>query len=304
MITYHTLPTSQKFANDMGLTGLLKRSEFPALERIIELLKLHYNLDQRLWRVQFEVRVQILMHTRYILKNASNSEKLGTSLWKKRRETVQALQDYIVRTDGDVEAGDYFGRDVDAHGQNEDQNAVAQGVQQWYTDKATRRQFKLSFRSGLANRWDLSPNGGKTALRLYDTDQWGDNLEKNMSLFAMDVKGRIYASGREGEQQLKHSSFLAGARVLAAGTIRIERGQIVGISGKSGHYKPTVQQMLNVLERLRAYQVNLNPVTVYRENYKGDYQHANPRDFEPCPAMTLLSKRAWPGVEPYSMWIG
>src|SRR5688572_4261405 len=197
MITYHTLPTSQKFAKDMGLTGLLKRSEFPALERVLELLKFHNTLDYRLWRIQFEIRVQILLHTKYILKNSGNAQKLGTSLWKTRREVVQALQNYIVQTDGDVDAGGQFGRDVDAHGQQEDQRAVAQGGQQWYADKAARRQFKLSFRNGLAHRWDLSPNGGKTNLRIYETDQWGENLEKNMSLYAMDVKGRIYASGRE-----------------------------------------------------------------------------------------------------------
>jgi hypothetical protein len=138
---------------------------------------------------------------------------------------------------------------------------------------------------------------------LYDTDRAADAIEHGGSLFAVDGRGRLYASG-QGEN-LKHSSFLGGQPVLMAGTIRVERGRIVWVSGKSGHSKPTVAQMVTLLERLAAYQVDLHRVTVYRENYTKQRPGGPSKWFEPCEAMDLLRKRAWPtGVEPQARHVG
>jgi hypothetical protein len=50
--------------------------------------------------------------------------------------------------------------------------------------------------------------------------------------------------------------------------------------------------------------VDLSKVTVFRENFTGGFDRAEPRFMEPVPALKLLQLRAWPGVEPYKMRVG
>lgn len=306
MKTYTAVPNPFKWKEDMGLTGLIKKTDFPALERITELLDLFHAADHRLKALKYEVLAQAFRHTEFILKNQHDKAKLGANLWASRVEAVQALHDYLKGNHvANKTLADDFGKDVNPHGQQEDQAAVNNNLMQWYQTKAARRALKLSFRAGVAHRWDFDDSGEKASLQVYDTDRFGDAVEEKMSLYVMDAGSRIYCSGKEDpEHVLKHSSFLAGDRVLAAGTLRVEQGRVVAVTGKSGHYRPTVQQMVNLLERLRAYQVDLGKVTVYRENYKGGFGAKTPRNFEPCPALTLIKTRAWPGVEPTAMRIG
>lgn len=303
---YNAIPTQQEWAKDMKTTGLISHTKFPAFDRISDLLGMYYSVDHRLRALRHELLLQTYRHTGFILKHKDNKVKLGTSLSNDRAETVRALRDYLNREHnvGDLEYAVELSKPVCEHGQEEDERAVHHDAIQWYATNAARKQFKLSFRNGLANRWGYTPEGGKTGLTVYDTVQAGDAIENGMSLYVMDTTGRLYVSGKEGEKSLKHSSFLAGAMTLAAGTLRVENGQVVQVSGRSGHYRPTVQQMLNVLERLRAYQVDLSKLTVLRENFTGAFDRAEPRFMEPVPALKLLQLRAWPGVEPYSMRVG
>ena len=304
--SYTAVPTSQQWRKDMGVTGVFGKSEFPALERISELLEMYSTVNYRATALKYELLLQVYRHTEYIRKHEADKAKLGTKLSSSQAETVQALYYYLwanlIMGKDDVED---FGRDVDPHGRNEDDGALLTNTLQWYQDKAARRQFKLSFRSGIAHRWTFDDTDLKAELKVYDTDTAGDAIEARMSLYAMDTSGRIYCHGKEDpEHALKHSSFLAGGRTLAAGTLRVEQGHVVWVTGKSGHYRPTVQQMLNLLERLRGYQVDLRRVTVFRENYGGLYGTSSPRHFEPCAALTLLEMRRWPGNDAYSMRVG
>lgn len=289
----------------MGVTGVLRKTDFPAMQRITELLDIFHKVDYRARAVKFETMAQALRHTEFILKYKNNKQKLGADLWESRADTVKSLNTYLKQNYANKDFGEEYGKDVTIHGQNEDSSAVSANLMQWYRDKAARTQFKLSFRSGTAHRWNFDSDGRKTALSVYDTEDMNDVIEEGMSLYVMDTEGRVYVSGREGEQSLKHSSFLAGGRTLAAGTIRIERGKVKWITGKSGHYQPSVQQMLNVLERLRAFQVDMNSVTVMRENYiDPKFKTTKPRYMEPAPAIKLLSQRNWPGSEAFKMRVG
>lgn len=304
--TYTSLPTQAEWAKDMDTTGLLGRKKFPAFERVGDLLGVYHAADRRARALKHEILFQVYRHTGYILKYKDNESKLGTKLNQSRTETVEALRSHL-HTAYNISDMDYaieLSRSVDPHGQDEDDRALTNDVLQYYTTKAARREFKLSFRAGLAQRWTFTDQGGKRSLDLYDTVQFNDQIENGMSLYVMDTDGRIYVSGREGEKSLKHSSFLGGAMALAAGTIRIENGRVVWITGKSGHYRPTVQQMLNVLERLRAYQVDLTKVTVYRENYTGPFANAKIRNMEAAAAAELLRLRSWPGSNCDKMRVG
>jgi hypothetical protein len=59
-----------------------------------------------------------------------------------------------------------------------------------------------------------------------------------------------------------HSSYLAGDKVLCAGTILIRAGRILGIRNNSGHYKPTADHLVNVLEALKMHGVPLDIISV------------------------------------------
>ena len=303
---YTQVPTPQQWAKDMGVTGFFSKTAFPAYERISELLGMYSTVDSRLKELKYEILMQIYRHTSFIRKYKDNQAKLGTTLGSSSEETVLALEIYLEK-EHKLNAQKFvteFGVDVWDEGRDEDQ--LHKNSLQWYETKAARRQFKISWRNGLAYRWSFTPDGKKGEKKMYDTDAYMDAIENNMSLYVMDTFGRLYVSGKETqpgfEKSLKHSSFLAGATVLAAGTIRFKQGKLVCISGKSGHYKPKVRQMLNVLERLRAVQVDLTHVTVYRENYTSAFQNSNPRNFEPIAAGEFLYRRAWP-VFPEDMFV-
>jgi hypothetical protein len=168
-----------------------------------------------------------------------------------------------------------------------------------------RRSFKLSFRHGLAHRKELNGRDGVITLVPYDTARANEEVECGGSLFVMDTKGRIYAGTRD-QTGLRHSSFLAGAPTLAAGGLRVVDGQVVWVSGRSGHYEPSVRQMVTLLERLRALQVDLSKVTVYRLHGRRQFPNRPPMgpSYEPCNALDMFQKRAWPTKEePNSMFV-
>lgn len=316
---YLSMPTKDEWKRDIGFNqmfGFNKKSPFPAMERIGRLIDDYATESRRgasadagqLLQIQFH----ILAACGFVQKYGTRPEKLGGTPTPLMIQAIYALKTYIesiIRPilDPTWTLGDFavenFGRSVDAHDQGRDQAMLAGGILQWFDD-AERARRKLAFRDGLAYRW-THVGTGKGNLALYDTDAEGDNLEDGGSLYAMDQQGHIYVHGANAPRDLLHSSFLAGQAVLCAGTIRIEQGQIVWVSTKSGHYKPSVAQMLNLLERLRVYSVNLDKVTVLRENYQGggvQIYPQSPNRFEGCPANKFIEKRQWPtGVQPDSM---
>ncbi|MFE7801707.1 hypothetical protein [Nocardia sp. NPDC057440] len=73
---------------------------------------------------------------------------------------------------------------------------------------------------------------------------------KRCAIFVMDENGSIYASNYHELGRFHHSSLVAGESVAGAGEIRVENGVITHLSDKSGHYKPTFDMMVKVIERL------------------------------------------------------
>lgn len=321
---YNSIPTKDQWKIDLGLKRLMggnKKSPFPAMERLGRLIDEYSTLPgggtaQAVFRRQLQL-YYMFRQAQFVLKNnvkgkAYAKSKMGGKLSDTQLDAVQGLYNYIsgsltqslncVPNQLDQQLTVMFGKLVTDHGNQEDANAVAAGMMQWYQTDFARQLFKLSFRAGKANKWSYEGGAGKGTLNLYDTDAARDNIENGGSLYVMDHRGRIYVSGREGEQALKHSSFMAGGATQAAGTMRIERGAVKWFSGRSGHYQPTVFQMVNMIERLRTYAVDISKVTVYRENYTQEWVGTPWRYFEGCSATELLARRAWPtGVSPNSM---
>lgn len=80
--------------------------------------------------------------------------------------------------------------------------------------------------------------------------------------FAMYVVGpdQTFHATSQVVFEKHHSSLLAGGAVIGAGECKIENGKLVMISNKSGHYKPSKENMLDVLRVLKAQNVPLSDV--------------------------------------------
>jgi hypothetical protein len=79
-------------------------------------------------------------------------------------------------------------------------------------------------------------------------------------MFVMAPNGEIY-TGSHKISQFHHSSILGGDTVACAGEIKIVGGQIVGLTNKSGHYKPTRLHLFDLLTELRSNGVDLSAIT-------------------------------------------
>lgn len=84
--------------------------------------------------------------------------------------------------------------------------------------------------------------------------------------FVMSPQGEIFASSKVWAldaqgiyRRLHHSSFLAGAPVAAAGTLLVEKGQIIKCDNHSGHYKPDGKLNEQFLRRLRDMRYDFAP---------------------------------------------
>ena len=254
---------------------------------------------------------------KYAMQRAD--EKLGGALNAKQIKAVEELHGIVYsEVKGSIGADDAnydekvtqrFGKNVGEKEKKRDQELREKGQLVEFLKPEQQKELKLSFRNGLAHRWTDAQNKPKGQLEIYDTKKFGDAhfSEYGASLYAMNTKGAIYVYGKETlGKNLKHSSLLAGASVLCAGTIRIEDGKVKWLTGRSGHYLPTVDNIVSLLERLRQYQVDLKGVIVFRENFTKPFTNATGqpgKNYEPCQALELLEKRVWPGEEPNSMHV-
>jgi hypothetical protein len=78
-------------------------------------------------------------------------------------------------------------------------------------------------------------------------NEWSGRHEiiNGRCIYVVDTKGNIIAAPA-GE--VKHHSFLAnGKKVKAAGFLRFDKGKLIAIDNDSGHYKPTREEMIDVL---------------------------------------------------------
>jgi hypothetical protein len=71
------------------------------------------------------------------------------------------------------------------------------------------------------------------------------------AIYVLSAEGHFHASGHAVGYR-HHSSLLAGENVAGAGELKVEKGRLVRISNKSGHYHPgpdEFQQVLYMLEK-------------------------------------------------------
>jgi hypothetical protein len=266
--------------------------------------------------LQLFIQFQIERGCRFVIKvvdkydSEAQQQKIGKKLGEEKLKAVRRLHQFVFdeikktigATDVDYETKiiEEFGKKVLPKEVQADQELLAKNMLSYFDTPFSQKRLKLSFRNGLTWRWIFNDKNKTHQLEPYDTRSFGDEnySECGASLYVMDGNGAIYVLGKEEDlKKLNHSSLLAGAGVLCAGTIRIENGQVIWLTGKSGHYRPTVDQIVSVLERLRQYQVDLTKVLVFREDFTtGFVEPANSpgKHFDSCDAVTLLRDRLWP----------
>lgn len=87
--------------------------------------------------------------------------------------------------------------------------------------------------------------------------------KKNTWIFVADTSFRLYI-GIKQSGAFQHSSFLRGARVAAAGIIKIKGGQLRKISPLSGHYAPPLKNFEEFMKSLKEHGADLSRLNLSR----------------------------------------
>lgn len=86
---------------------------------------------------------------------------------------------------------------------------------------------------------------------------------KNTWIFVADTSFRLDI-GIKQSGAFQHSSFLQGARVSAAGLIKIKRGQLRKLSPLSGHYAPPAKDFRDFVRSLKENGADLSRLNISR----------------------------------------
>ena len=87
--------------------------------------------------------------------------------------------------------------------------------------------------------------------------------KKNSWIFVADTSFRLFI-GIKQSGAFQHSSFLRGARISAAGLIKIKRGQLRKLSPLSGHYAPPLRNFQQFVKSLKEAGADLSRLSTSR----------------------------------------
>lgn len=87
------------------------------------------------------------------------------------------------------------------------------------------------------------------------------SVRKNTWIFVADTSFRLYV-GIKASGAFQHSSFLQGARISAAGLIKVKNGRLASLSPLSGHYRPPASNFRAFVHALRAAGVDMRRVAI------------------------------------------
>lgn len=265
MKPFQQMPTYSKWKSKSSAVFALRTSD-KLLRQIDGLVKLfHEKADS-----QLEISYQLYRATAYWKKHIGGKVK-GS---ERRLDAIEALNTFILGEfarvfDVDPSQAEEvmilaFGKPVHVHYEDTEVFNENRTVD-YLIDERRRREFKLVFRKGLAYKRN------EAGLYLYDTKDEKGKDGPGSAIFVMDRDGRIF-TGSYSRGDFHHSSFLAGGWSLSAGVMVVTDGQVISVCPDSGHYQPSKQQMLNVVERLKTYGVNLQKLTVNLYQYETEGQ--------------------------------
>jgi hypothetical protein len=127
----------------------------------------------------------------------------------------------------------------------------ANGVK--YCNPAERDAFLLTVRNGVIR--DASDAPYHTGMK--ETAFSG----RGWAIYVVDFDKNFYSESHR-VNEFHHSSFLAGAPVQAAGEIAVDRGKLVALTNKTGHYKAGAAELARALRLLQKGGVDIAAVAV------------------------------------------
>ncbi len=182
----------------------------------------------------------------------------------------------------------YYGRVLGDHGYKVDHQQMAHGSVSKvaeYLSNAERLKYEIEFyQGGLAYMMSRMKTlsgyqmvGNCEVLADSTNIGWQDGrghtapamMSPGYAGFALSMGRRFYMAEHRGSfcRNFFHSSYMAGDAVLCAGTILIRQGKVLAIKNDSGHYRPTVQHLLNAVQTLEMYGVDIFNLQVTAVKY-------------------------------------
>lgn len=182
-------------------------------------------------------------------------DEQGRFYWAKNGELISTTPDFKDSIDGVVPVDDKTPTwrevttgeapqpslpDSDGDSDSDSVSGISTGSNE-AADKYTNDELRNA--KGLAKLKHVSTNAVTNHMLRKTT-------KKNTWIFVADTSFRLYV-GIKQSGAFQHSSFLKGARVSAAGLIKIKNGRLRKISPLSGHYAPPVRNFRAFAKTLR-----------------------------------------------------
>ncbi|MFM2376055.1 MAG: hypothetical protein RLZZ165_1152 [Bacteroidota bacterium] len=154
---------------------------------------------------------------------------------------------------------------IDDHG-NIDPVRLNARLVEYDTTAESQDKTKVGISGGALTRSATHPSAPGAAVDT--TNSVTQHTGKGWEIFVMGPSGNLHmASHKIGKYH--HSSLLGGGAVAGAGTIKAVGGQITHLNDKSGHYRPSKQQTIQVCHMLKKQGVDLSTVNVNANGYNG-----------------------------------
>ncbi|GAA5081952.1 hypothetical protein GCM10023319_24140 [Nocardia iowensis] len=128
------------------------------------------------------------------------------------------------------------------YGENDPSRSLMERVE--YLTPAEREAYRLVV--GPDGRLYQAKDG-----KLFDSSQVaGADPDSRRVMFVIDESVNLYAETQDAVRRRHHSTFLAGERVAAAGSMEVPSGRLVAMDDGSGHYWPSAESNDRAVRRL------------------------------------------------------
>ncbi len=290
-ITYTTMPTLEKFKKDSSVTLAFRDKDIILThidaklaahhtaiashqQAIADLLLIELFQSCNVWITSFNRGNPLLLKGRYLavlaLFEAVVSE-LARALGIPK--TANGADVYLAPKVAQ-KMRDMLGFELDPHGVHVDVTKGRAAVM----DQAQRFQHRVYFKHGLAYQrpwWSQGANRLKFVLAdsshaavpdgLRNANLPGAASTSGYGTFVMSQDRNLFMArhslgGDNSFAGIFHSSYTAGSRVIAAGSMKIQQGRILGVRTDSGHYQPTVHGFRFLFQALQMYGVNCGQI--------------------------------------------
>jgi hypothetical protein len=176
-----------------------------------------------------------------------------------------------------------FGQEISTYGRNKDKELTYDPQKPLpkvkYLTRLEAKKYELVFGNDrrayqyawwdpeMMEKWELVPADSSRSPGLKDGPAELPVFTNNLCGYSMSMDRRFYIgphrAGFDGaSSNFYHSSYLAGQTVLCAGEMKIINGIITEVTNDSGHYQPSLTHLVNVLETLSMYGVDVINIDV------------------------------------------